>query len=748
MTLDKSTRSLFEKVEMVETYLHSNKPLRDVAREMNIPFQTLWYWTKQYKEKGKKAFLAGTNRKKFSHDVEHRIMFLKEQNPSVTIRDAQHLLKKHGVNVSYAGIWHIWKRYGLIQRPLDDPLNPFGAQTPEVTTAATQAKILVKRGDLRAAVRLLNALPSLPADPIIKKIPYRLLSPRKRLERLYYELSSVSFSEQRQKAHRIGSLLERKGYVFSSILADLLELNALGWMGKPELRKSLLKRLGKKMVHVKDRVLWFHFYCAHAKTYCSLSQISRALDIVKKCRKLMYSLSSPHYIAEFGDLLTFVGRFCEATIFYQKALERVDDPMTSATLSMKIANFGPCFSGDYRLCQRWLTRAQAIKRARGIGAFYYNVRAQIAFGRGDLAQARTLYLESLQKSSKAQINNFIFITTTGLAAVAMALAQEKEARVHLKKYLPLMKKHSMTREAIILRQLLGTEDAIPEDLLYIHGFRLISLLAHARRSQKAKDYRKAFRFAQQEGMLGIFQRWIVFFPNVVLDIIEKGKKTGLPKALLKFPLFNQSMPVHHVKFLGDVAVQRNQKSLRTRLSPQETAFLIHLAMRAGSPRTSVTTAALCQNFWPKSSQPGERLQHLLTRIKKKLTVPGHMLTVSSRYGESRLYNRGLYLTTDYSELEILFTQIKSLERAGEWQFAKRDYLRAFALLRGAPFNRMYDTWSDSLREVILNKVENEALNFTKGCMAHNNEKEARRVLKKILEIIPQSDKLRILTKET
>ena len=96
---------------MVEMYLHSNKPLRDVARAMNIPFQTLWYWTKQYKEKGKKAFLAGTNRKKFSHDVEHRIMFLKEQNPSLTIRDAQHLLKKHGVvfnhSIDFDGIINI-----------------------------------------------------------------------------------------------------------------------------------------------------------------------------------------------------------------------------------------------------------------------------------------------------------------------------------------------------------------------------------------------------------------------------------------------------------------------------------------------------------------------------------------------------------------------------------------------------------------------------------------------------------------
>ena len=106
------------------------------------------------------------------------------------------------------------------------------------------------------------------------------------------------------------------------------------------------------------------------------------------------------------------------------------------------------------------------------------------------------------------------------------------------------------------------------------------------------------------------------------------------------------------------------------------------------------------------------------------------------------------MTTDYGELETLFTQVKSLERAGEWQFAKRDYLRAFALLRGAPFDRMYDAWSDSVREAILNRVESEAASFAEGCMVHNSEKEARRVLEKIMEIIPRSDKIKNMVRET
>jgi hypothetical protein len=145
-----------------------------------------------------------------------------------------------------------------------------------------------------------------------------------------------------------------------------------------------------------------------------------------------------------------------------------------------------------------------------------------------------------------------------------------------------------------------------------------------------------------------------------------------------------------VKFLGDVIVFKNQRYLKTALSPKETAFLLHMSLRAAAPGKSLLIRELCHNFWRDSTNPNDRLLHLLTSIKKKLLIPSHLLSVSSRYAVPRLINRGLYITTDYDEFETLLVQISSLERTGEWQFAKRDYLRAFNLIRGAPFAKMYD----------------------------------------------------------
>ncbi|MGB3477756.1 MAG: BTAD domain-containing putative transcriptional regulator [bacterium] len=139
------------------------------------------------------------------------------------------------------------------------------------------------------------------------------------------------------------------------------------------------------------------------------------------------------------------------------------------------------------------------------------------------------------------------------------------------------------------------------------------------------------------------------------------------------------------------------------------------------------------------------MAHLLVRLKRKLQLPGHSMVVSSRSGESRFINNGAYFTTDYGGFEALLVQAKTLERAGEWAFAEREYLRAFKLFRGEPFKKMYDNWSENMRRVILNKLETEAIHFVQECLKRGNKKDARKVLGKVIRIIPNSDEsMRIL----
>jgi len=120
-------------------------------------------------------------------------------------------------------------------------------------------------------------------------------------------------------------------------------------------------------------------------------------------------------------------------------------------------------------------------------------------------------------------------------------------------------------------------------------------------------------------------------------------------------------------------------------------------------------------------------------------LPGHLLGISSRFTEPRLVNHGIHFTTDYDELETLLVQAKALERAGEWGFARKEYLRAFKLFRGEPFKKNYDNWSLDMRHKILTQLETEAVHFAKICLEHNNKSDAKKVLEKVLKIIPDSE---------
>jgi len=44
-----------------------------------------------------------------------------------------------------------------------------------------------------------------------------------------------------------------------------------------------------------------------------------------------------------------------------------------------------------------------------------------------------------------------------------------------------------------------------------------------------------------------------------------------------------------------------------------------------------------------------------------------------------------------------------------------------------------------MRFQILTELENEAIYFAKGCLEHNNKRDGRKILEKVLKIIPDSE---------
>ena len=733
MALNNTTRHSFEKkIAAVTSYTQKRRPLRVIAQHYGISYTTLWHWIRRYRERGADGLKGSiTQTRRIPHDTEITVMMVKERHPGISVRKARTILNQAGVRISIFGIWRIWKDYGLIRNKRDDPLDVFIPTTPDLERTMDRVRRHVEQKEYQPAARILNRLPGMPRSPIINRIPYRYLSPRRKLDRLCLERRSGTYERFAIRARRIGAALEKKGYRYSSIIADFYELDALDIMGQPGKKEKVLRRLSGKMRGIRSCSLQFLFRFEQAYTSVYRLKITEALGYIEQCRRFIHLLPDPHYWELFGALLVLIGKFNNARVFYQKALAQVTDLTITARLTVQMARYAHCYAGDYRGCRNMLAGMNQKQPEPALDSAYNLTCAYRHFGEGDLGEAARHFVRSLETASRGKHTNRIYAASVGLAGVARALNQKKEARNYLRKYLPLIKKNRLLREGLLLKCFLDPATVIPPELLRISPLNLLNRLQRAHRSGKIVDYRTAYRFAEAQGLTGLFHRWIVFFPASAARLIEKGKKTGLPKSVLNFPVFNQAIPVFHVLLLGDCALIRNGIKLKSRLSPKEKAFLIHLALRIEAPGKSIEVDRLLHNFWPRSPDGTRLLSHLLVTLKKRLRLASHRLRFTAGAGTARLINNGVYFTTDYAELQSLLTQARTLELSGEWHFARREYRRAFKLCRGALFDKMYDEWSEETRRAIMNYLETEAIRFARMCVERGNKKDAARVLDKI-----------------
>ena len=171
------------------------------------------------------------------------------------------------------------------------------------------------------------------------------------------------------------------------------------------------------------------------------------------------------------------------------------------------------------------------------------------------------------------------------------------------------------------------------------------------------------------------------------------------------PAFGRTTPVYDIKMLGALYVYRDEKRLRGHLSIKEQAVLISIAYRCKTPGTLMPVNRICENFWPKNPRGARNLSRVLVSVRKTLKLPSHLLRVVMREGERMIENRGCYFITDYNEMKESVTSARALERAGEHVLAKHEYARALRLFRGQPCEKMYDPWSDSLRQAVVNLYE-------------------------------------------
>ena len=102
------------KIRAVRYYLKNGATLKKTALLFKIHYLTLFKYVTLYKKYGETRLLQ-TYRKPWNRtkkELEEKIVLLKENNPRLTVKNAQKILKQEGVEISPKGIWGIWKRYG------------------------------------------------------------------------------------------------------------------------------------------------------------------------------------------------------------------------------------------------------------------------------------------------------------------------------------------------------------------------------------------------------------------------------------------------------------------------------------------------------------------------------------------------------------------------------------------------------------------------------------------------------------
>ncbi|MGB3479807.1 MAG: helix-turn-helix domain-containing protein [bacterium] len=735
-------RTYRTRIKAVEDY-NEGGTLKQVARRYGIHYVTLYHWIRWYKTEYQSSCKQTFYKKpwnRYSRSIEKEVILAREYNPSVTLRQAQEVLGKKQIFISLKGIYEIWKRYNYIRRSPVTPFSPFGPLTTEGKQVIEQVKILLKSSKdnsvLKKAANILNDLPSFPAkyENILTKIPYRLLSPRRKLDKLDAEFISTSKLVLYQKLKKLRKTFEDKEYFYSSILAGVLECLSLHWMRTPgeeiKLHRLLVDRMGKLRDPVLNFVLDFLAGTAHA----GLLHIKQTRIYVQKCKRRLHSIPNITSYTLVGDLMTFTCDYHSALQFYSIALRMGGKKDKQKNLLLK-TGLAAVISGRYRdTISRYLKNLH-LKPDDAQYETYLLIKALSHLGQGKIEKATQCLLSCLEKSKKQQFRNYIYTTSTCLAAIQKVLGNNKEAETILKKSLPLLEKYCVRREALAIKFLLG-KIKFDKEIQKFPVFHIMSQLDKAHTRSTTKEYGEAITYAQKKGLLGFFHRCTVFYPNPVLILLKKGKKTGLSKSMLQLPIFNKEMPVYYIKFIGKLTIYRNHKNINVKLKPKEKALLIHLVRKIGEPGKSTAVNDILHNFWSRSKAQSSRLSHFLVGIRRALKMPKYLMVITSYAGVKCIVNQGFYVITDYTNFKIAITEAKALQRVDEWIFARNRYLQAFALVRGEPFSKMYDNWSESTRRIILTELAHEVRNFTRTCFDLKDNKNALKIKTRFDRIIP------------
>jgi transposase-like protein len=717
----------------VEAYLSGDRSLSALAMEIGVHRNTLWRWVRRYRNRNidKPGIEHEVSPQLRTPDeIEKTLVSMKEYTPFQTLEEACQAFREKGIRLSRKKVWKIWWKYALTRLPDSDPFVAFGPHTKESETALSLIRCMIREGRIEKAAEIANSLPSFPMDPVIKKIPAELLTPRRQLDRLLFFSDSPSYRKEYEKARCIRASLEKQGLFHSAFIAGIHELRCLGCLSVPDQVLELVSILRKRLTGIRNPIMRFTLSICEGRAYAVLLNIVRAKKSFAECKRLLHQMQpDAEYYCIIGDAMTSMTENKQALIYYQKALSLETDVAGRSMISLRIASMK--FSeGRYEEIKNYMSNHPMQEFQ-----IYYQIMYSIyQFIMNDMYKAQINFNMAFDKSETAQSSNFAVAASIGLAAIQCALCRREEANIILKRYTPLLTRHNMLCELLITRILMGKDITITREQLNLP---LIRLLSYLQDRGNRNAYAKALNYAKRKGLLGLLHRYIVFFPEHINRYLENGKDTGLPETILNFPVFNSKGPVYQIRFLGRVVIYKNGSYHRTKLSPKEKSFLIHLALRTGTPGYSIPVKQLYENFWPESENPAPLLAHLLTRLRKELVIPGHFLVVSARGRTARmLVNRGIYFRSDLEDFNTLIKEAKFLKCNDDRETSEETYKKAFKLVRNRPFMKMYDFWSEDTLGVFTHSLQEAVLQFSAMECDSGQTTEYAGLLARISKVFP------------
>jgi len=732
------TKPIGLRIKVVEA-IGEGQTIAEVTQNFGVSVWTIRRWLRRYQEGGvellikPRPYILPWNIK--ANEIAEKVYLLKERYPKITLSQARKRLSEKGIQLSIWYIRKIWRRYGLTgydkKKQVAEIIPKMSVPQDIKREIDNAARILEQNGDVREAAKILNRLPYCGWVEILDKIPFGYLGLRRRVEKIPYLYGKEPLHEFYQKVHSLRLSLEKKKLLYSSLRVGIAEANILHWLGRPMQTLSLMRLLEKRMPKQGDPILSYLVTLFKGMALARLLKLGDAVQCAIVCKRFIKILPAPDFCVGLGNLYSNIGLYPQAKNWYKKASHDASGAIRDQCLL--------ALAGCYALNGEYQEVTKTIRELKQKVSPAYTIipliRAQTLLGKGMLMEAAQSANTAIKVAKKDEIVQYLHAATIVLSCVYYALCDRVRAKALIQSVIPILKKNRMMQDYYIRRLYLSKDIiSLPERYKDEPFIKLMLTIKRANQTLRVKDYSYALRFAIRKGLIGYFHRLCIFNSEIVLKLIEKGRPTGLPRAMLNLPVFRKEIPVYSVKFLGNLIVYKNQKYQKMKLTPKDTAFLVHLATAKSN---HIALDRIYKNFWPDSKNPARNLAHLLVRIRKALYLPSHFL-----YVRNNRLSYDCHFITDYGEYLEHLAQAKAFLRAGEWAFAEAEYLHAFSLFRDAPFKKMYDNWSEDMRRVILNQLENAALDFAKFCSSHRNGKDARRVLRKVSEIMPCSDEVK------